>query len=202
MVIPLCWSLWLLFVCQLWSHWVGYQQICCFRKLLHRCHSACSIPFWWMVNEDCDCFFVIGGMVRASSVMTGCGFVVVSLEAVLTCIVKWGKCMSPCVVSMITLLFLIKCNSIIGPVNFFITTKCLANELSPISNLSVAVDNGFSNWPWATCIWKLGGSSILTMLLGAFCLIDSKSSCAIALTNARESTRASTVRLFSKSTGI
>ena len=95
---------------------------------------------------------VVGGMVRASSVMTGCGFVVVSLEAVLTCIVKWGKCMSPCVVSMTTLLFLIKCNPFIGPVNFYITTKCSARELSPISNFGVAVDNGFSNWPLATCI--------------------------------------------------
>ena len=97
-------------------------------------------------------FVVVGGMVRASSVMTGCGLVVVSLEFVLTCIVKWGKCMSPCVVSMTTLLFLIKCNPIIGPVNFFITTKFSTNELTPISNFSVAVDNGFSNWPLATCI--------------------------------------------------
>ena len=47
--------------------------------------------------------------------------------------------------SMTTLLFLIKCNPIIGPVNFFITTKYSAKELSPISNFSVAVDNGFSN---------------------------------------------------------
>ena len=50
---------------------------------------------------------VIGDVVRASSVMTGCGFLVVSFEAVLTCIVKCGKCMRPCVVSMTTLLFLI-----------------------------------------------------------------------------------------------
>ena len=121
-------------------------------------------------------FVVFGGMVRASSVMAGCGLVVVALEAVLTCIVKRGKCMSPCVVSMTTLLFLIKCNPIIGPVNFFITTTCSANELSPISNFSVAVDKGFSNWPLATCFWKLGGSSILRMLFGAFCLIVSKSS--------------------------
>ena len=97
-------------------------------------------------------FVVVGGMVRASLVMTGCGLVVVTLEVVLTCIVNWGKCMSPCVVSMTTLLFLIKCNPIIGPVNFFITTKCSANELSPIPNFSVAVDNGFSNSPLATCI--------------------------------------------------
>ena len=96
-------------------------------------------------------FVVVGGIVRASSVMAGCGLVVVSLEAVLTYIVKWGKCLSPCVVSMTTLLFLIKCNPIIGPVNFFITTKCSANELSPISNFSVVVDNGFSNWSLATC---------------------------------------------------
>ena len=84
--------------------------------------------------------------------MTGCGLVVDSLEAVLTCIVKWGKCMRPCVVSMTTLLFLIKCNPIIGPVNFFNTTKCSAKKLSPISNYNVAVDIGFSNWPFATCI--------------------------------------------------
>ena len=97
-------------------------------------------------------FVVAGGMVRVWSMMTGCGLVFVSLEAVLTCIVKWGKCMRPCVVSMTTLLFLIKCNPIIGSVSFFITTKCSAKELSPISNFSVAVDNGFSNWPLATCI--------------------------------------------------
>ena len=145
-------------------------------------------------------FVVVGGMVRASSVMTGCGLVVVSLEAVLTCIVKWGKFMRPCVVSMTTLLFLIKCNPIIGPVNFFITTKYSANELSPISNFSVTVSNGFSNWPLATCIWKMGRSSFLRMLLGAFCLclIVSKSSWAIALTNAPESTRASSVWFFFK----
>ena len=121
-------------------------------------------------------FVVVGGMVRASSVMTGCGLVVFSLEAVLTCIVRWGKCMRPCVVSMTTLLFLIKCNPNVGLVNFFITTKCSAKELSPISNFSVAVDNGFSNRPFASCIWKLGGSSILRILFGVFCLIVSKSS--------------------------
>ena len=55
-----------------------------------------------------------GGIVRELSVMTGCVLVFVSLEAVLTCIVKWGKCMRPSVVSMTTLLFLIKCNPIIG----------------------------------------------------------------------------------------
>ena len=97
-------------------------------------------------------FVVVGGMVRAWSVMTGCGLVVISLEAVLTCIVKWGKCMRPCVMSMTTLLFLIKCNPINYPVNFFITTKCSAKEVSQISNFNVAVDNGFSNWPLATCI--------------------------------------------------
>ena len=96
-------------------------------------------------------FVVVGGMVRASSVTTGSGFVVVSLEVVLACIVKWGKCMRPCVVSMTTLMFLIKCNPSIGPVNFLITTKCSAKVLSPVSDFSVAVDNGFSNWPLATC---------------------------------------------------
>ena len=89
---------------------------------------------------------------RPINCLSGCGLVGVSLEAVLACIVKCGKCMRPCVVSMTTLLFLIKCNPIIGPVSFFITTKCSAKELSPISNITVAVDTGFSNWPLATCI--------------------------------------------------
>ena len=82
-------------------------------------------------------FFVIGAIVKESSFMTGCGFVVVSLEALLTCIVKCGKCMRPCVVSMTTLLFLIKCNRISSPVNFFITTKCSAKLRSPVWNISV-----------------------------------------------------------------
>ena len=146
-------------------------------------------------------FDVVGGMVRASSVMAGCGLAVVSLEALLACIVMCGKCMRPCVVSMTTLLFLIKCNPNIDPVNFFNTTKCSTKILSPVSNLSVDVAIGFSNWPLATCIWKLGGSSILRILIGAFSFTVSKSSREIALTNAPESTRASIVRIFSKSRG-
>ena len=97
-------------------------------------------------------FVVVVDMGRASSVMTGCGFVVFSLEAVLTCIVMCGSFMRPCVVSMTTQLFLIKCNPFLGPVKFFNTTKFSVKLLSPISNFSVAVDSGFSNWPLATCI--------------------------------------------------
>ena len=59
-------------------------------------------------------FVVVGCIIWASSMMTGCGFVIVSLQDVLTCIVKCGKCTRPCVVSMTTLLFLIKCNPFIG----------------------------------------------------------------------------------------
>ena len=100
-------------------------------------------------------FVVLVGIVRASSVMTGWGFAVLSLEAVLTCIVKCGKCMRPCVVSMTTLLFLKKCNPNIGSVSFLITTKCFAKILSRISNLGVTAANGFSNWPFATSIWEI-----------------------------------------------
>ena len=71
------------------------------------------------------------------------GFTLVSLETVLTCIVKFGKCVRPCVVSTTTLLFLIKCYAIIDPVDFFITTKCLTNILSPISNVSVVLPTVF-----------------------------------------------------------
>ena len=58
--------------------------------------------------------------------------------------------MSPCIVSMTTLLRLMKCNPIVGPVRFFMTTKCSAKMRSPLSILSVAVAIGFSNWPFAT----------------------------------------------------
>ena len=95
-------------------------------------------------------FVFSSGIIRASLVITGWRFVVVSLEAVLTCIVYCEKCMRPCVVSMTTLLFRTKCSPMIGPVSFFITTKCSAKILSQISILSVAVANGFSIWPLAT----------------------------------------------------
>ena len=89
-------------------------------------------------------FVVLCAIARAWSVMAGWGFLVVSLEVVLTCIIGCGKCMRPCVVSVTKLLFLIKCNLIIGPVNFFITTECSADILVPILNISVATVNGFS----------------------------------------------------------
>ena len=96
--------------------------------------------------------FVVGGSVRASTVITGWGFVVVSLEYVLACIVKCGNCMRPYVVLMTTLLFLIKCHAIVGPVIFSIKTKSSVNILCPLSNLNVAVANGFPNWPLVICI--------------------------------------------------
>ena len=83
-------------------------------------------------RKDVIVFVVVGGIVRASSVMTDWDFAVVSLEAVMFCIVKCGKCMRPCVVSMTTLLFLMKSNPIIGPVYFMITTKCSAKRVSPV----------------------------------------------------------------------
>ena len=117
----------------------------------------------------------------------GWGFVFVSLEAVLTCIVKCGKCMRLCVVSMTILLFLIKFNPMIGPLNFFIMTKFSANVLSPKSNSGVTVDNGFSSWPSAICDWKLEGSLMLRRLFGACCFIVSNSLRAIELTCALDS---------------
>ena len=42
------------------------------------------------------------------------------------------------VVSMTTMLCLMKCNPIAGPVKFFNATKCSAKLLSPISNSGVA----------------------------------------------------------------
>ena len=142
---------------------------------------------------------VIGGIVRASSVKTSWGFAFVSVEAVLICIVKCGKCMKPCNVSMTTLFFLIDHKHMVDLVNLFITTKCSVNVLSQISSLSAIVANGFSNWLVATCYCRLGGSSILSMLFGAYPFFVSNSLWAITLPKTFESTRTSIVRLFSKS---
>ena len=88
-------------------------------------------------------FVVVGGIVSESSVMSGWDFLVVSLEVAITCIFKCRKCMRPCVVSMTTLLFLIKCNSTNGPVHFFITTKCSPDLMFTNSNLSMVVSDAF-----------------------------------------------------------
>ena len=135
---------------------MGNKQTCCFRKLLHWCHSHCCVLSEGCATKAVIAFAVLGGIGRASPVMTGWGFAVVSLEAVSTCIVKCGKCMRPCVVSMTTLLFPKKCNSNFGPIIFLITTNCSANMLSPIAKIGVFVATRFSNWPFATCFLKIG----------------------------------------------
>ena len=110
------------------------------------CHSD-----GWSTNAVIV-FVVIGGTTVLSWIKTGWGLAPASIAAFLACIVRCGKWMRPCVLSMTTLLCLMKSNPIMGPVNFFITTKCSAKVLSPMSNLSVAVDMGFSNRPFATWI--------------------------------------------------
>ena len=132
-----------------------------------------------MVNKGCDYFCCPRWYHRAivsDDRLEFCGFAVVSLEGILTLIVKCGNCMRPCVVSMTTLLFPIKCNSNIGRVNFFITRKFSANTLSPISELGVTVANGFSNWPFVACFWKFGGSSISRnyLMLSVLALLTSQ----------------------------
>ena len=147
---------------------MGNQQTCCFRKLLQWCHGPCCVPFRRMVNEGCDCFccrwWYVQGIV-SDDWLRSCGCFTWSC---FNCHCQMWEMDKVCVVSMTALLFLIKCNPVIGPVNFFNTTKCSANVLSPISNLGVVVANAFSNWPLATCIWKLGGLLILRLLFGAF----------------------------------
>ena len=111
--------------------------------------QCCCVPFGRMVNEGGDSFCCCRWYrqdIVSDDRLRFCG--VVSIEAVLTCIVEWGKCMRPCIASRSTLLFPIKCNPIIGPVNFFITTKCSTNTLSRLSNLSVVVANGFLTGHW------------------------------------------------------
>ena len=101
-------------------------------------------------------FVDISGIARASSGRTTWHFQPIC-ELVLTCIFRCGKFMRPCVVSVTTLLILIKCKPMIGPVSLFFSTKCSTNVLSPVSILNVVVANRFSNWPFATCTWKSKG---------------------------------------------
>ena len=98
----------------------------------------------WSTNAV-DVFDVIGGAVVLSWIRTGWGLALVPIAAFLAGLVRCGKWTRPCVVSMTTLLCLMKCNLTMGLVKFFIRTKCSAKILSPISNISVAVDIGFSN---------------------------------------------------------
>ena len=112
-------------------------------------------------------FVVSCGFVLLSWMRTAWGLALVWLNALLTCSVKCGKWMKPCVVSMTTLLCLMKFNPTIGPVRFFITTKCSAKMWSPMSNLSVVVAVGYSNWPFAAWILKIAGSSLFRILDGA-----------------------------------
>ena len=144
-------------------------------------------------------FVVLGGFVRISSVRTDWGFALFSVVELLTCLVKCGKFMRPSVVSMTTLLCLKKCQPSIGPLKFFNTTKCSAKVSSPISDLSVVVGNGFSDWPFATWFRKSGESWILKIIYGACCFILPNLTWVVALTLAFEFTRASIVRPLSKS---
>ena len=87
------------------------------------------------------------------------GLSLVPLESLLTCIVGWKKWNRPCLVTMNTLLWLVKCTPRMIQVKIFFTIKCSAKMCSAISNLSKFLDNAFSYWPFATCLRKLGAST-------------------------------------------
>ena len=102
-------------------------------------------------------FVFIGGIVRASLMRTVWGSTLSSIAVLLTCIVTWGKRMRSFVVSMTTLLCLMKCKPMISPVKLFITRKCSCKLWSPMSNLSLVVAGSFSNQSFATWFFKLRG---------------------------------------------
>ena len=130
---------------------MGNQETCFFVNFSNGLTVSVVFQFDGWSTKAAIVLVVVSGIVSKSSVMTGWVSDIVLLEVVLTCIVKCEKCMRPWVVSMTTLLFLLKCNLNKGPVNYFITTKCSVKTFSPIPNFSVAVANGFSSWPLATC---------------------------------------------------
>ena len=111
-------------------------------------------------------FVVLGGTVTLSWIRTGWGLALVLLAAFLACIAKCGNWTRPSVVSMTTLLFFMKRNPKMGTVIFFITAKCTAKKLSPLSKLNVIVAIGYSKWTFASWTRKMGGSSILKTVAG------------------------------------
>ena len=147
-------------------------------------------------KKGCDYYCCHGESVNLPSVRTDWVLALVVLWALLTFIVTSGKWMRPCVAWMITLLCLMKFSPINGLVKYLRRTKCSVKIWSPISKSFVAVVNGCSNWPAATCIRKIGGSSIFKLVLEGCYSISSSSVSTVALAYAPESTRASIVRPF------
>ena len=120
-------------------------------------------------------FVVFGGIVRLSSQKECWGSAPNFLAALLTCIVKWGKRMRQYVVSMTIVLGLLQCITIVGPVKLLITAKSSARVLLLMSKIGAVASNGFSNWPFATLIWKFEGLLFSKPLAGPvvlFCLIQ------------------------------
>ena len=181
-VIPFFWLAALLLSVNCGCHWLGWQHSHCFHDFSHCSHSTCSVPFWWVVNKKCDRLLVIGRILEVSRIRRVWGSAFVSQAQLLTCMVKCGKWMKPYVVSMTTLLCLMKFKLITGPISFFITMKSSAKLWSMMSNLDFGVADGFSQWPFANWIWKFWAPSILKMLAEACCLILSNSFWAIKLT--------------------
>ena len=161
-----CYSDWYFFVQNCW-HSVWKLQTGCFRDFFYWCHSTCCVPFWWVVNKRFDrlrCLWCYcWGYVKSNSLRFSSFF---SLAALFTWFVKCERWTRPCLVSKNTLLFVMKCKLMIGPVNFFITTKFSTNKWYRITCMSVIVVNGFSTWPFATWIWILGGLLIFKILAG------------------------------------
>ena len=153
----------------------------CFCEFFHRSHSNLCVHFWWVISKTAFVFDVVGGNVRLSSMKSCWSFAISFLLALLNWIVKSRKWMRLCGINdyAVPSYEVQKMN---GPVSFFFKLKCTANVLCPISKLHVVVVWGSSNWPFATCIWKLRGSLILKTSVGACGLMLSESFSATTLT--------------------
>ena len=79
-------------------------------------------------------------------------------------------------------------------------SKCVIFKID-IGFLGVTIANGFSDWPFASFLWKLGRSLTLKVVFGGWCSSLSNSFWPTAAKKALESTRMSIVRLFLKFRG-
>ena len=157
------------------EHWAQQKQTPCLCNFVHWNYSAGCVPFWWLINEDlygfCRHRWFCQVAVSKVRLIFGTDFSRGAYD--LHCQVI--KVIRLCNASLTTLLCLGKCNTITGFVKTFIKTECSTRVCSPIPILSVTVANGSANWPFATCIRKVEGSSVLNILAVVCCLILSDS---------------------------
>ena len=107
-------------------NWMGYYETRGFFEFFHWSYGPCWIPFRQVINKCCDCLCCHLWYCYAVVDENSLGFSTRLTWSNFDLHCQMWEMDGPCVVSMTTLLCLMKCNPIIVPVKFFITTNCSA----------------------------------------------------------------------------